>query len=154
MDNWGNNPFGNPFQLPFNVYNPSNTLHNPFSVYPGHGFSSGLGHLDLNNNLNFTLYNNTNDISSPAFPFHPHLQPPLAAVNVPSHPPINAQQGSNSFNPFSVNHLQTRSIPPVVTVDNVGSAEQPSTSFGAPSPGHRDYIPIRQLRVCFPFYPC
>ena len=149
MNNWGNNPFGIPLQgIPLNVYNHQN----PFSVFPlqGQGFSSGQSHLDLNNNVNFNV-NQNNDIRSPAFPFHPHLHPPLPAVNVPSHPPINTQQSSSSFNPFSVNHLQTQRVPPVVTGNTLGSAEQPSTSFGAPPPGHRDYTPIGQPRVCFLF---
>ena len=102
----------------------------PFSVFPGQGFASGLGHFDQNNMLN-------NDIRSPTFPFHPHLQPSFPVVNVPSHPPNFTQQSSSSFNPFSVNHLTTQRVPPVVTGNTLGSTEQPSTSFAATTPGHR-----------------
>ena len=146
---------GNSFPLPMaNVYyaNPSNinTFQNPFSVYAGHGFSSGFGHPGNMNNI-FNPFNmNNNENMSSAFPFHPHWQPPLAATNFPPHPQFNAQLGTNTFNPFSVNHLQTRNIPPVVTDDTVETAEQPSTSSGA-TPRHRESIPIFQARVCIQF---
>ena len=143
MNNWGNNPFGMPFNgMPLNVYD----IQNPFSVFPGQGFSSGLGHLN-SNNMN---YNMNQNIRAPSFPFHQHFQP-SPVVNVPSHPPNFTQQSSSSYNPFSVNNLPTQRVPSVVTEYTVDSSEQPSTSFAASTPGHRDYTSIGQPRVCFQY---
>ena len=134
----------------------------------GYGFSNttGLGHPGNNNNLFNQLYmNNMNDNFSSSFPLHqgnylfgnPQWQPPIAVPKFSPHPQSNAQLGANVFNAFSVNHLQTRNIPPVVTDDNVEiDAEQPSTSSCAFPPRPRDTIPIYQARVCFPMLgkPC
>ena len=134
----------------------------------GYGFSNtaGLGHPGNNNNLFNQLYmnNNMNDNFSSAFPFHQgnylsgisQWQPHIAVPNLPPHPQSNAQLGANVFNAFSVDHLQTRIIPPVVTDNVVMDAEQPSTSSCAFPPRTRDTIPIYQARVCCPMLgnPC
>ena len=105
MNNWGNNPWGMPFQgIPPNVYD----INNPFNVFQGQGISSGLSHLDLNNilsNFKFNVRMN-NDIYHRHFPFHQHLQPSYSnpVVNVPSHPQNFTQQSSSSIIPFSVKH--------------------------------------------------
>ena len=148
----GINNNNNQNQLPFNVFANTGT----------YGFSNttGLGHPGNNNNIFNQLYNlnNINENLSSSFPLqgnypfgNPQWQPPVAAPNFPPHPQINAQLGANVFNPFSVNHLQTRNIPPVVTDDNVETAEQHSTSSCAVPPRPRESIPIYQARVCIQY---
>ena len=144
-----------------NVNNTQNHLpNNVFSNTGTYGFSNtaGLGH--PGNNFFSQLYNmnNMNENFSSSFPLqgnypfgNPQWQPPVAVPNFSPHPQINAQLGANVFNPFSVNHLQTRNIPPVVTDDNVEIAEQPSTSSCAVPPRPRDTIPIYQARVCIQY---
>ena len=141
----------------FNLQNqPSN------NVFPntGYGFSG-----NMNNNLfNQYMNNNMTENFSSAFPFHQgnylsgisQWQPHIAVPNLPPHPQSNAQLGANVFNAFSVDHLQTRIIPPVVTDNVVMDAEQPSTSSCAFPPRTRDTVPIYQARVCCPMLgkPC
>ena len=138
----------------FNLQNqPSST------VFPNTGFGfSG------NNNLFNQYMNNTMTENFTAFPFHQgnylsgisQWQPQFAVPNFPSHPQSNAQQGANVFNAFSVDHLQTRIIPPVVSDSVVLDAEQPSTSSCTFPPRTRDSVPIYQARVCCPMLgkPC
>ena len=146
-----NNTFN---QLPHSVF--GNTGPYLFSNNPvgfGQPVSSLFSpHHNINGNINNGNINE--NISSPFssqgnYPIgNFHWQPPVAVPNSPHLPQFNAHLGANVTNPFSVHHLQTRIIPPVVSEDPVEIAGQPSTSSRAIPPRPRETIPIYQARVC------
>ena len=136
-------------QLPHNVFeNTGYSFSNPVGL--GHPVSSSFP-----NNMNISGNMNLNDNLSSSFPSQGNYpfgnfqwQPPVAVPNSPHLPQFNAHLGANVTNPFSVHHLQTRIIPPVVSEDPVEIAGQPSTSSRAIPPRPRETIPIYQARVC------
>ena len=144
--------FVNNNQLPHNVFENTGTFRFSNPVGLGHPVSSSFPM----NNMNIS--GNMNDNLSSSFPSqwnypcgNSQWQPPVAVPNSPHLTQFNAHLGANVSNPFSVHHLQTRIIPPVVTEDPSEIAEQPSTSSSAVPPRPRDTIPIYQARVCIQY---
>ena len=146
----GNNPafpFARPNKLYFGPgFVGQNQPHS--SVFPGI-----TGNHLLFNNLNNEIDFNTFSSHQGSFPYQ--WQQPFAVPNIPSQPQYNAQSGTNVFNHFLAENLQTRVVtpvadnvaPPVAQDNTVMDAEQPSTSSGFP-PSSGDSIPIYQARVC------
>ena len=147
----GNNPafpFARPNKLYFGPgFIGQNQPHS--SVFPGI-----TGNHLLFNNLNNEIDFNTFSSHQGSFPYQ--WQQHFAVPNIPSHPQYNAQLGTNVFNAFSVDNLQTRVVtpvvadnvvPPVAQDSTVVDAEQPSTSSAFP-PRTGDSVPIYQARVC------
>ena len=143
---------------------PGDYVHNTFNQLPHSVFENTGPYIFSNNPVGFGQpvssqfaphhnNGNINNISSPFsqgnFPIgNFQWQPPVAVPNSPHLPQFNAHLGANVSNPFSVNHIKTRRVPPVFSEDPVEPAEQPPTSSSALPPRHRETIPIYQARVC------